>query len=577
MYTLKDEDLIKDKEGFFGKVVAINLPVVGDVPIKTKSKKLKKAKGLYTCAFLQYEVDDTTFELRSTFTLDVSICGSAFVVLHHMGYDLTDSESIASAWDDENVDKVLEEYQKLVVEKSELFGEKWAKEVENIETHKKTKNNKVNSFKLQEKYIMDGNDEDPDDFYAYLNLPVIGFIRLWAMMSDDDKQLFIDDSSKCDLLETEHSNPVINLNTGLIGLNFSGDALITCHQMGYDLTNKKEVKRIKKEKNRVKEEYQKLVVENPDLFDESKIKKEAKTKAAMQRIKRGKEKTTSNSKSKKDNNLCFICDDKNMKKLKVKKVSYLFTLNKVENYTIYSTYKVFARKWSDFGASGYVNNISSPIVYDDSYYDGSIYFDYEEFDEDAGDYIIICEFCTRANYYALSNAIKTETVDKYLKKNSYSMVYVDLNSIMKEKKDWKSKAESLINQKIEYQKEVDALEKEEEKRIERLKQSIVNLLKEKAVKMPASDIDAHLRHQDVDEIKEYCEEMYINGEISRTGNYRYFILTEQKKKTKSNKASAPKSEKVDVKSELKKFKEMLDEGLITQEDYDAKKKELLGL
>jgi len=48
-------------------------------------------------------------------------------------------------------------------------------------------------------------------------------------------------------------------------------------------------------------------------------------------------------------------------------------------------------------------------------------------------------------------------------------------------------------------------------------------------------------------------------------------------KTKSKKASSPKSEKVDVKSELKKFKEMLDEGLITQEAYDAKMNQLLGL
>ena len=93
--------------------------------------------------------------------------------------------------------------------------------------------------------------------------------------------------------------------------------------------------------------------------------------------------------------------------------------------------------------------------------------------------------------------------------------------------------------------------------------------------MPASDIDAFLKYQNVDEIKEICEEMYINGEISRTGNYRYFILTEDKKNPK--KASAPKSEKVDVKAELKKFKEMLDEGLITQEAYDAKMNQLLGL
>jgi hypothetical protein len=113
--------------------------------------------------------------------------------------------------------------------------------------------------------------------------------------------------------------------------------------------------------------------------------------------------------------------------------------------------------------------------------------------------------------------------------------------------------------------------------VKNIKQSIKDLLKEKAVKMPASDIDAFLKHQNVDEIKELCEEMYHNGEISRTANYRYFILNEEKKKPKVKKASTPKSEKVDVKAELKKYKEMLDEGLIEQEDYDAKKKELLGL
>ena len=123
-------------------------------------------------------------------------------------------------------------------------------------------------------------------------------------------------------------------------------------------------------------------------------------------------------------------------------------------------------------------------------------------------------------------------------------------------------------------------EKRKERKRERLnnlKSPIIKLLNELGTKMPASDIDAHLKHQNIDEIKELCEEMYHNGEISRTGNYRYFILTEEKKKPKPKKASAPKSEAVDVKSELKKYKEMLDEGLIEQEDYDAKKKELLGL
>ena len=95
--------------------------------------------------------------------------------------------------------------------------------------------------------------------------------------------------------------------------------------------------------------------------------------------------------------------------------------------------------------------------------------------------------------------------------------------------------------------------------------------------MPASDIDAHLKHQNVDEIKELCEKMYHNGEISRTGNYRYFILTEEKEKPKPKKTSAPKSEEVDVEKELEKLKGLLDKGLITQEQYDAKSNELLGL
>ena len=117
--------------------------------------------------------------------------------------------------------------------------------------------------------------------------------------------------------------------------------------------------------------------------------------------------------------------------------------------------------------------------------------------------------------------------------------------------------------------------KVEKNRIDSIINKIISLLKEKAVKMPASDIDAFLKHQDVDEIKELCEKMYHNGEISRTANYRYFILTEEKKKPK--KASAAKSEEVDIEKELEKLKGLLDKGLITQEQYDAKSNKLLGL
>ena len=108
---------------------------------------------------------------------------------------------------------------------------------------------------------------------------------------------------------------------------------------------------------------------------------------------------------------------------------------------------------------------------------------------------------------------------------------------------------------------------------ETIQESIIRLLKEKVVKMSASDIGAHLKHQNVDEIKEVCEKMYIAGEISRTGNYRYFILTEEKKKPK--KTSVPKSEAVDIPEQIKKLSDLKDQGILTEEEFQSKKKDLL--
>jgi len=118
-------------------------------------------------------------------------------------------------------------------------------------------------------------------------------------------------------------------------------------------------------------------------------------------------------------------------------------------------------------------------------------------------------------------------------------------------------------------------EKRKERKRERLnnlKSPIIKLLNELGTKMPASDIDAHLKHQNVDEVKEVCKELYHNGEISRTGNYRYFILTEEKKTPK--KRAAKKS---DPTAEIRKYAKLRDDGLITEEEYQAKKKEILGL
>ena len=69
--------------------------------------------------------------------------------------------------------------------------------------------------------------------------------------------------------------------------------------------------------------------------------------------------------------------------------------------------------------------------------------------------------------------------------------------------------------------------------------------------------------------------MHKDGDIDFAGSGRYFIYSEKKKTPK--KASAPKSKEVDVEKELEKYKGLLDKGLITQEAYDAKMNQLLGL
>jgi hypothetical protein len=69
--------------------------------------------------------------------------------------------------------------------------------------------------------------------------------------------------------------------------------------------------------------------------------------------------------------------------------------------------------------------------------------------------------------------------------------------------------------------------KEASIRLKKLKSSIIKLLKKQGTKIPASDIDAHLKYKNVDEVKKICEEMYHNGKIGRTGNYRYFVLTKK--------------------------------------------------
>lgn len=61
------------------------------------------------------------------------------------------------------------------------------------------------------------------------------------------------------------------------------------------------------------------------------------------------------------------------------------------------------------------------------------------------------------------------------------------------------------------------------------------------------------------------------------GSTDLHTYTDEEWAEEQKKASAPASAPVSAADELKKFKELLDSGIITQEEFDAKKKQLLGL
>ena len=139
--------------------------------------------------------------------------------------------------------------------------------------------------------------------------------------------------------------------------------------------------------------------------------------------------------------------------------------------------------------------------------------------------------------------------------------------------DW-IEQNAVYDKKLEHEEQKELEEEKTENRIE-LRINIIQLLEKRNDKLTASDIDAHLHSTDIDLVKEICEELYHDGEINRTGNYRYYIFFKNQSPSKDIKRNAIKD--VDIETELKKFKRLLDKNLITKEDYDAKKKELLGL
>ena len=113
--------------------------------------------------------------------------------------------------------------------------------------------------------------------------------------------------------------------------------------------------------------------------------------------------------------------------------------------------------------------------------------------------------------------------------------------------------------------------KENREKKESSKPEIIKLLKEKKKKIPVSDIDAFLKINNLEITKKACKELYNEGEINFAGNGRYFIIDEEENKDTSTNTTNTD----DIEKDLKKLKDLLDKGLIEQEEYKSKKKELL--
>ena len=184
--------------------------------------------------------------------------------------------------------------------------------------------------------------------------------------------------------------------------------------------------------------------------------------------------------------------------------------------------------------------------------------------------MILSFFLSIISFFLFKNFLDKKW-SNYIEKDFEEKI-ISLEKEELKKKKWLAAQQEKQRKELAWEREQ---KKEKSTRVKTLKKNIPKLLKEKAVKMPASEIDAFLKHRDVDMVKEVCEELYQNGKINRTGNYRYFILTEEKKKPKPKKASAPKSESTDIPKQIKKLSDLKDQGILTEEEFQSKKKDLL--
>ena len=94
------------------------------------------------------------------------------------------------------------------------------------------------------------------------------------------------------------------------------------------------------------------------------------------------------------------------------------------------------------------------------------------------------------------------------------------------------------------------------------REKIIKLLIEQNKKLSVSDINALLKAKDIDGIKESCENLYNNGDIDFAGQGRYYIFSEDNKKTKSKSGNNST-----LKSEIKVLLDLFKKDILTKEQF----------
>jgi len=480
--------------------------------------------------------------------LPKGICGDAIITMHEMGYDLTSKDDIKRAIKQDR-EKIVAEYEKLASEQPELFDaskvdtsqlsqviEKSGAEAATASEEKDT-----NTDASPEKVDKDKNITVKDlkfplleSYFTYKRSMGMNGVSQIILPSGkyetesifNGNTYFHSSVFDCDItgISASKNNKLFQFSVSAFGdVRVCGDILITLIEMDkYDFRNKKETKKIKGDKDYILENYFRLLEEKPELFDASKIdfeKMEQETKRADAKAVKESLKIDYD----KFNNKKTITSNSSIRHdmtdlfagISTAMKSYTNILDVVSSAVQYLTL-----------TPRYVEtpNMGSLVI--DLHYTGNDWIFFEN-----GNLIFMADDTN----YTFPPEGKTSDVHGGGKVDENLYYFIPIN-------DYKSIAKST---KVEIQ-----------------------------VSGRSIKVEFALEEKDISILDNFYTGVF-EGDDPLVDIKSVQTTKEAAPQEKQQEQSQPKQ--VDIKSELKKYKEMLDDGLITQEDFDTKKKELLGL